>query len=161
MLLDSFIFSNFNYCPLVWNFCSASLSQNIHKTQEHALRLLYNDSSSKYNNLLLKAEWPTMKVSRMQKLAIDVFKTLKSLNPDFMHTYFKVRTLQRKKTDLVVYRAKTVTLGEKSLRTFRPKIWNSLPEDVKDFVSLPKFTSFIKPWHGPECNCNICKYSGN
>ena len=89
-----------------------------------------------------------MEVNSMQKLAIDVFKTLKSLNPDFMHTYFKVRTLQRKKIDLVVYRAKTVTLGEKSLRSFRPKIWNSLPEDVKDFASLPKFTSFIK--HGTD-----------
>ena len=29
MLLDSFIFSNFNYCPLVWHFCSAALSQEI------------------------------------------------------------------------------------------------------------------------------------
>ena len=31
ILLDSLIFSNFNYCPLVWHFCSAALSQKIEK----------------------------------------------------------------------------------------------------------------------------------
>ena len=31
MLLDSFIFSNFNYCSLVWHFCIAALSQKIEK----------------------------------------------------------------------------------------------------------------------------------
>ena len=45
MLLDSFIFSNFNYCPLVWHFWSAALSQKIVKIQEHGLRLLCNDTT--------------------------------------------------------------------------------------------------------------------
>ena len=83
MLLDSFIFLNFNYRPLVWHFCSAALSQKKEKMQEHVLRLLYNDSYSCYNNLRLKPERPTMEVSRLRRLAVKVFKTLKSLNPDF------------------------------------------------------------------------------
>ena len=84
MLLDSFIFLNFNYRPLVWHFCSAALSQKKEKMQEHVLRLLYNDSYSCYNNLRLKTERPTMEVSRLRRLAVKVFKTLKSLNPDFL-----------------------------------------------------------------------------
>ena len=59
------------------------------KIQEHALRLLYYDSYSSYNSLLLKVELPTMEVSHLKKLANKVFKTLKSLNVDFMHIYFK------------------------------------------------------------------------
>ena len=46
ILLDSFIFSNFNYCPLVWHICSTVLSQKIEKIEEHALTLLYHDSYS-------------------------------------------------------------------------------------------------------------------
>ena len=42
MLPDSFIFSSFNYCPLVWHFCSAVQSQKIEKIQERALRLSYS-----------------------------------------------------------------------------------------------------------------------
>ena len=44
MLLDSFIFLNFNYCAPVWHFCSIALSQKTEKIQERALRLLYHDS---------------------------------------------------------------------------------------------------------------------
>ena len=79
MLLDSFIFANLNYCPLVRLFCSASLPQKKEKIQERALRLLYNDRFPRYSSLLLKAERHVMEVSRLRRLAIEVFKTLKSL----------------------------------------------------------------------------------
>ena len=74
MLLDSFIFSNLNCYLLVWHFCSAAFSRKIEKIQERrALRLLYNDSHSIYNSLLLKAERPTIRVSRLRILAIPSF----------------------------------------------------------------------------------------
>ena len=151
IILDSFIFSNFNYCPFVWHLCSTALSQKIKKIQECTLRLLYNDSYSSYNSLLLKAERRTMEVSRLRRLSIEVFKALKFLNPDFMRTYFKKGSHSPgRKNGLVFNRTKTITFGEKSLRTLGPKIWNSLPEDVKDLTSLPKFIEFVK-------RCNICK----
>ena len=79
-----------------------------------------------------------------------------------MHTYFKKGSHSvRKKKDLAVNRVKTTTCGEKSLRTLGPKIWNSLPEDVKDLTSLQVFTEFIKTWYRSGCKYNICKYSGN
>ena len=63
-----------------------------------ACGLLYNDSYSNYNSLLLNATRPTTEMSRLQRLAIKFFKTLdevfktkflKFLNPDFMHTLFQ------------------------------------------------------------------------
>ena len=88
-----------------------------------------------------------MEMTRLQRSAIEVFKTLKSLNPDFMHIHFKrsSRSVGRKNY-LVVNRAKTITFGEKSLRILGPKTWNSLAEDVKDLTSNPKFTEIIKTW---------------
>ena len=59
------------------------------ENKEGALRLLCNDNYSSYNSLLLKAEWPAMEVSWLRGLAIEVFKTLKSLNLDFMRSYLK------------------------------------------------------------------------
>ena len=118
MLHGSFVFLNFNYSPLVWHFSFAALPQKIEKIQECALRLLYNNSYSSYNSLLLKVEQPTMEVSRLRRLTIEVFKTLKSLNPYFMHTYFKKGSHSaRRKNDLVINRVKTTTFGEKGLRT--------------------------------------------
>ena len=51
-----------------------------------------------------------------------------------MCTYFKKGSHPaRKNNDLVVNRAKATKFGKKSLRTLGPKIWDSLPEDVKNF----------------------------
>ena len=100
-----------------------------------------------------------MEVIRLRRLAIKVLESLKSLNPDFMQTYFKKGSHSaRRKNGLVINRTKTTTFGEKSLRTLGLKIWNYLPGDL---TSFPKFTEFIKRWYRPECSCYICKYSGN
>ena len=112
MLLASFIFSNFNYCPLVWHFCSVALSQKLERIQERALRLLYNANYSSYNSLLLKTERPAMEVSRLRRLEIEVFKTLKYLNANFMLTCFKKGSHSgRRKNDLVANGAKTTAFG--------------------------------------------------
>ena len=159
MLLVCFIFSNLVYCPLVWHFRSSASSQKIEKVQERALTLLYNDSFSRHNSLLSKAEWPTMEVSHLCKLAIEVFKTIKSSNLDFMYAYFKKDShTTGEKNDLVTDRAKTTTFDKKSLRALGHKIWNSLPEDLKHLTSLQKFTELIKTWCKSECKC---KYLGD
>ena len=98
-----------------------------------------------------------MEVTHLWKLAIEVFKTIKSSNPDFMYAYFKNYSHSaRRKNDLVINREKTATFDEKSLTTRGPKILNSLLEDVKDLTSLQKITILIKTWYEPECKC---KYS--
>ena len=76
---------------LVWHFCFAALSRKIEKIQKQSLCVLYNDSYSSYNNLPLKVERPTMEVSHLWRLAIKVFKAVKSLNPDFNAHVFQER----------------------------------------------------------------------
>ena len=50
--------------------------------------------SHRLESNLLKAERPTMKMNSLRRLAIEVFKTSKFLNPNFMHKILrKVHTL--------------------------------------------------------------------
>ena len=46
ILVQSFVYSNFNYCLLVWYFSSSKSLQKIEQLQERALRFLYNDYTS-------------------------------------------------------------------------------------------------------------------
>ena len=50
-LLNSYVFSNFNYCPLVWHFCSSKSLYKTKKIQDRALRLLHNDFASDHAEL--------------------------------------------------------------------------------------------------------------
>jgi len=51
ILILCFIYSNFDYFPLVWYFSSASSLQKIEAIQECALRFLYDDQLSSYYDL--------------------------------------------------------------------------------------------------------------
>ena len=66
----------FNYCPLVWHFCSSKSLKKIEKIRERAMRVLYNDSTSDYNQLLNKSCKTSMEAERLRKLALEIFKTL-------------------------------------------------------------------------------------
>ena len=43
ILINSYIISNFNYCPLVWMFSVAQSVNKIENLQKRALRFLYDD----------------------------------------------------------------------------------------------------------------------
>ena len=52
-IVNSFIYSNFNYCPLVWHITYSILV--IEKIQERLLRSQFDDFYSPYEELLIKA----------------------------------------------------------------------------------------------------------
>ena len=54
ILINSFIYGNFNYCPLVWHFCSKNSLNKIANIQKRALRFLLNDYESDNKTLLKK-----------------------------------------------------------------------------------------------------------
>ena len=80
-LINSFIFTNFNYCPLVWHFYSCKLSQKIEKIQLCCLRIIYIDYSSDYQTLLNQSQKPPIEIKRLRNLALEIFKTIHDLNP--------------------------------------------------------------------------------
>ena len=52
ILMKAFIDAQFNYCPLIWMFHSRTLNNKINKLPERALRLVYKDYISSFENLL-------------------------------------------------------------------------------------------------------------
>ena len=40
LIFRSFIQSNFNYCPLIWHFCSKANTEKLEKLQYRALRIV-------------------------------------------------------------------------------------------------------------------------
>ena len=89
MLINSFIYSNFNYCPLVWHFSSRKSINKIENIQKRALRFLLNDYSSDYETLLKKTNKCTMEVKRLRLLALEIFKAFNENCPNFIEDYFE------------------------------------------------------------------------
>ena len=88
IVIKSFSIRNFNYCPLVWMFSSASSLKKIGNLKKGVLKFLYNDYGISYEELLLKSDRATMNVNRLRNCAPKSIKILtKILNPKFMRDF--------------------------------------------------------------------------
>ena len=93
--INSYFYSNFNYCPLVWMFSSAKSLNKVESLQKRALRFLYEDYVSSYEELLQKAGKETMKVNRLRSLCIEIYKSINDIKPTYMNEIFKLRNINQ------------------------------------------------------------------
>ena len=69
-MYNTLILSNFNFCHVVWNFCSKSSAKKIEKIQERALRYLTTNQDMSYQELLNFTGYNSMHLSRLKCIAI-------------------------------------------------------------------------------------------
>ena len=152
LAVNSFIASNFNYCPLIWHFTRYDSEAKLNIIQNRCLRFLSDNSEKKYDDL--KKANVSMEVKRLRVLATGIFKTLNNLNPKYMQTIFQKsnnRRSERLKSNIEVAKYNQSTFGKKSLRVLGPMLWNSLPLEAKMIDSLPHFKAFINEWGTENC----------
>ena len=132
ILINSFIYSIFNYCQIVWHLSSCKLTAKIEKIHKRCLRIILNDNTSDYQALLEMSKKPSMEIKRLRNLATEIFKTVNNLNPSFMKNIFTSKENVRVQPhNIVVKSHNSAAYGDKSLMTLGPKIWNALPEKMK------------------------------
>ena len=75
LLMRSFIMPHFSYCPLIWMCHSRKINTQINKLHERALRLVYNDKSSSFRELLERDNSVTIHERIIQSLFMkEIFK---------------------------------------------------------------------------------------
>ena len=92
ILYHTFIMSNFNYCPLIWIFCGKTQNKEIDRVHKRALRILLNDYTSSFDELLQKIDGNKVHVKNLQNLIIEIYKCLSCQNPSFMWDSFSERS---------------------------------------------------------------------
>jgi hypothetical protein len=85
---------------LAWHFCTEKNSKKIEKVQERALRFVYEDYNSSYDNLLKNAKVPSLQIRRMRTMALETFKIMNKLLPSCLH---KKMPGQRAKVKITKY----------------------------------------------------------
>ena len=100
-ILNSFLYSNFNYCPLLFHFSTNNLLKKNKNMHKRCLRLTLNDNNIDHKTLLDKRGKESLKIRRIKTLAIEIFKTVNELNPNFMKTIFTSKKILE--FDLLIY----------------------------------------------------------
>ena len=102
-----------------------------------------------------------MKASRLGSICVEIYKSINSINPSFMNECFRLRVTNRMvsqyRLNLDIPKVSRVSFGNNSIRSFGPKIWNSLPPHIKSCENLETFKRVIKNWDGVTYNCRVCQ----
>ena len=161
ILMKSYIFSQFNYCPLVWMCHSRSLNNKINWIQERALRIVYRDYKSSFKGLLQKDQSVTIHQRNLQYLPIEIYEVRMGISPKILNEIFRfsknsVYSL-RSGIQLEKPSINTVQFGSESTVYLWAKIWELIPENIRSSKSVDIFKSKIKKWVPWICPCRLCK----
>ena len=160
IIMNAFINSQFSYCPLIWMCHSRTINTQINKIHERALRIVYNDQVSSFDELLIKSDSVTIHNRNLQLLVTEIYKALHNLSSPLMSELFKIKDSKRNFRNLgglVSYKAKTTMYGIDSISHLAPIIWEQVPNNIKLSENLKLFKNKIKSWIPKKCPCRICK----
>ena len=141
-------------------FHSRTLNNRINKLHEKALRLVYNDPTLPFEDLLTIDKSFTIHHRNLQKLATEMFKVKNNLSPVFMKNVFFDSTNPynlRKMPEFGISNVHTVHNGTETISFRGPKTWSLVPQEIKNSKSLIEFKNKIKYWKPVGCTCRLCK----
>ena len=77
ILINAFFNAQFSYCPLTWMFHSRKL-------HERCLRIVYNNNTSTYEELLETDNSVSVHFRNVQALAMELYKVVNGFSPDIL-----------------------------------------------------------------------------
>ena len=101
---------------------------------ETCLRIIYSDKSSTFEELLEKDGSVTVHIRNIQKLAIEMFRVFKNLSSPIISGLFEVRENNynlRNHSYFLIPTVKTVYHGSESIKNLGSRIWNLVPDNLK------------------------------
>ena len=157
LLLGVVLDSKLNFSEHIISIC---------KLQERGLRAVFKDNNSSYEQLLEKADLPTLLNSRLQDLCILMYKVKHKLCPAYISNIFKEPSsnYNLRQADFSIPRYETVTYGKHSIRYLGPRLWTKLPKSIRDVTTLMSFKSKTRQLNISEllddgcAGCSLCSF---
>ena len=138
ILMNSFFYSQFSYCLLLWMFHSRTLNK---RNQSFAWKIVCNNKNSSYWNLWVKYR----SASKIFPVFQEPFNK-KNLNYKLWHP-----------SKFTIPKAINVYNMCDSITCLGAEIWNMIPTELKKISSVSTFKNAIKEWCCGNCPWKLCR----
>ena len=98
-------------------------------------------------------------MSRIKTIATEIIKCLTDISPNFVKNIFTVGDQPydlRGGSKIIQPLVNIKTFGLKTFGYEGARIWNKLPETLKNAADVNVFKNFINHWSGLTCQCGNC-----
>ena len=146
LLFNAGVKSQFNYCHLVWMFCSKTPNNMINKVHERVLRVILSDDLIDFESLLQNNKDICSHHKNIQSLMMEMFL---KLAPTIMNSMLEKRNDSynlRNFQEFLTETRRTVSYGLETLSYRSPQLCFLLPENIKVVESLENFKKKVINW---------------
>ena len=111
------IYYQISYCSTIWpiwHYCGKISTIKIEKLNKRALRIVFNDNTSTYNELLSMSKNECLFVRREKCIISAVLKCINNIAPSYLHNVFKMGdnlSITRRKNMLLQPKVSTTKYG--------------------------------------------------
>ena len=140
----------FDYCCIVRDGIGNNMAEKLQRLQNRAACVITNATYSKRSReVLSELGWQTLKERRHMLKAIMMFKVLNGMSPKYMEDLFKRETgsttynLRASRKNVALPKTRT-DYYRKSFAFMGAKLWNALPDNLKEECSLESFKNKLK-----------------
>ncbi len=119
--------------------CGLGNIEKMEHIQLKALCLVFTDFTSSYAEQLKKSEQPSISIHLIRSLAIEVYKCINEIAPEYLCTLLTKNNIPydlRDDNRLTQKKFSTITYGKGSFVYLGPKLWNTMPLEIKNAISL-------------------------
>eukprot|EP00111_Clytia_hemisphaerica_P008701 TCONS_00025448-protein len=94
ILYFTFIMSIFNYCPLIWMFCSKTAHALINKTHYRALKARFSNFTKSFEKVLVRSTLIKIHDRNIKLMLCEVFKSKKKLDVTIAVVWRSILSIQ-------------------------------------------------------------------
>ena len=141
-------------------FAGKILINKICKIHHRTLQVVYNEYNKLCRELLQLNNNVSIHQRHLEYLALEVFKSLMHLNPEFLWSYFNENPIlydSRQGIKVFLPPVKSFRFGINFIHFRGSILWNNLLSSIKNSQTINEFKVKLKNLGNIHCTCGVCR----